>query len=92
MPRRVADDRQEEGALCARPAAGTRWGRWSSHGMAEPFADPDADLSLDVYAAQLRLHHRDAAAQTEALAARVEQLVPHLTAPPRAGGRSAAGR
>ncbi|THF83597.1 hypothetical protein E7T09_21465 [Deinococcus sp. KSM4-11] len=41
--------------------------------------DVDADLALDVFAAQLRLEHRDATEQAEAIAARLQALLPHLT-------------
>jgi len=49
--------------------------------MASAF-DPDgldADLALDVFAANLRLDHHDALEQAERLATRLQQLLPHLT-------------
>ncbi len=49
--------------------------------MASTF-DPvglDDDLALDVFAANLRLAHHDELEQTERLATRLQQLLPHLT-------------
>ncbi|WP_189092693.1 hypothetical protein [Deinococcus ruber] len=49
--------------------------------MASSF-DPgglDEDLALDVFAANLRLEHHGALEQAEQLAARLQQLLPHLT-------------
>lgn len=49
--------------------------------MASAF-DPDgldADLALDVFAAQLRLSHQDALEQAEQIAARLTRLLPQLS-------------
>ena len=40
---------------------------------------PDADLALDIFAANLRLDYHDALEQAERLATRLQQLLPHLT-------------
>ncbi|MGY2895548.1 hypothetical protein [Deinococcus sp. UYEF24] len=49
--------------------------------MASAF-DPDgldADLALDVFAAQLRLSHQGALEQAERIATRLTELLPHLS-------------